>query len=123
MTKTAKTETKTEKLADLIIEGLKEKKGEHILQLDLHNLHHAVCDQFIVCTGNSSTHVAALADSVDEFVKKHSGEDPWHTEGYQNSEWILLDYVDVVVHIMQPDTRKFFSLEKLWADAVVKPID
>ncbi|MEY4110257.1 MAG: ribosome silencing factor [Bacteroidota bacterium] len=107
-------------LADAAIEGIREKKGVDITILDLRGLTHAVCDFFIICTGNSSTQVSAIADSVEDMVRKKTGESPWHVEGNANAEWILIDFVNVVVHVFQPQARSFYGIEKLWADAGVK---
>lgn len=120
-------ETKLKKasqaLTEIAIKGLQDKKGEDIICVDLREIEHAVCDFFIICTGTSNTHVSALADSVEEEVRKTINEKPWHAEGYENSEWILLDYVDLVVHIFQRDVRTFYNLEGLWADAKITNIE
>jgi ribosome-associated protein len=110
-------------LSEIIIKGIQEKKGKNIVSLGLKNIEHAVTDYFIVCHGTSNTQVQAIAESVEEEVRKAIGVKPWHREGMQNSEWILLDYVDVVVHIFQENTRNFFQIEKLWADADVKEVE
>jgi len=118
------TKTKVESnLVQAVIDGLLEKKGEDIKVLDMRNLEAAVADYFIICTGNSHPQVDALADSVDEFVKKSTGENPLGMEGRENSEWILIDYSDVVVHIFLPETRTFFKLENLWSDANIHTIN
>lgn len=109
-------------LADIIIEAIKEKKGNEIVVLNLKNVPNAVSDYFIVCSGDSSTQVAAIANSIDDTVKKTLNENPWHKEGFQNAEWILMDYVTVVVHIFQPEARNFYRIEKLWSDAEIKVI-
>lgn len=114
------------KLKDPIVEfaihGLQEKKGKDITVLDLSGIHTAVCKYFVVCSGDSTTQVQALADSVEEEVRKATGEKPWHTEGYDNKEWILIDYADVVIHIFLPEVREFYGLEDLWADAETEKI-
>ena len=109
-------------LADIIIEAIKEKKGSEIVLLNLKNVPNAVCDYFIVCSGDSSTQVSAIANSIDVEVKKNLNEDAWHKEGFQNSEWVLLDYVTVVVHVFQPEARNFYRIEKLWSDAEIKVV-
>jgi len=109
-------------LAACIIEAIKEKKGSEIVSLNLKNIPNSVCEYFIVCTGDSSTQVSAIAGSIEEIVKKELNEFPWHKEGFQNSEWILLDYVTVVVHIFQPEARNFYRIEKLWSDAEINVI-
>ena len=109
-------------LAEVIIEAIKEKKGSEIVLLNLKEVPNSVCEYFVVCTGDSSTQVMAIANSIDEEVKKKLKEDPWRKEGFQNAEWILMDYVSVVVHIFQPETRNFYRIEKLWSDAEIKVI-
>ena len=109
-------------LADIIIEAIKEKKGSEIVLLNLKNVPNAVCDYFIVCSGDSSTQVSAIANSIDVEVKKNLNEDAWHKEGFQNSEWVLLDYVTVVVHVFQPEARNFYRIEKLWSDAEIRVV-
>ncbi len=105
-------------LSEIIIKGLQEKKGVDIVSLDLRKLPHSISDYFILCHGTSRTHVHALAESVEKEVRQAVGVSPIHTEGLENSEWILLDYFDVVVHIFQENRRSFYNLEGLWADAV-----
>jgi ribosome-associated protein len=107
------------KLINSIIKGLEEKKGFDIKLMDLTNIPNAVTGVFIICSGNSTTQVDALADSVLDEVFKATKEKPWHTEGYDNKEWILIDFVDVVVHVFLPEIREFYGLEELWADAKV----
>jgi len=109
-------------LAQLAVEGILEKKGSDIVSMDLRNVKHAVTDYFIICHAESTTQVAAIARSVEEEIYKATGEDPWHKEGFQNAEWILLDYVNVVVHIFQKEKRDFYAVESLWADAEVLKI-
>ncbi len=110
-------------LAEVAVKGLQEKKGQDIRIIELKNLPNAVCDYFVICSGTSNTHVSALADAVAEETRKTLNEKPWHSEGWQNAEWILLDYVNVVVHIFQPETRDFYRLEDLWADAPTTVIE
>lgn len=108
-----------EELANIIIDGIKDKKAEKVVKLDLTGVPNAICKYFIICHGNSKTQVEAIADSAIEKAKKEKDEKPWQKEGYENAEWILLDYVDVVLHVFQPATRDFYKLEELWADAVI----
>jgi ribosome-associated protein len=115
-TKKAST-TESEKIVKSAVLGLQEKKGEDILVMDLRKSNNAVADFFVLATGNSRTQVEALSRSVDETIFKELGEDPWHIEGKTNSEWVLIDYVSVVVHVFQQDSRSFYNLEKLWGDA------
>lgn len=110
-------------LLELIIEALQEKKAKGITILNLKNIGNAVCEYYVVCHGDSNTQVDAIGKNVDGLVKKKSGEDPWHTEGFQNAEWILLDYVNIVVHVFQKESREFYGIERLWADAEVTHID
>lgn len=107
------------KLIKSIIKGLEEKKGFDIKSMDLADIPNAVTGVFIICSGNSTTQVGGIADSVLNEVFKATKEKPWHTEGYDNKEWILIDFVDVVVHIFLPEIREFYGLEELWADAKV----
>ena len=104
-------------LLDKVVDALHQKKGHHVVSLDLRQIHAAVADYFVLCTGDSNTQVEALAGSVEELVRKDLGERPWHVEGMTNAEWVLVDYVDVVVHIFQPQARSHYALERLWADA------
>lgn len=115
--------SETEILAGYVAEGLADKKGKDIVLLDLKNVENAVAGFFIVCHGTSRPQVEALADSVRVNVGKKLGVKPWHHEGFENAEWILLDYVDVVVHIFRKESRDFYQLEKLWADAEVTNYD
>lgn len=109
-------------LAALAVEGIKEKKGQDIVSLDLRNVKNAITDYFVICHAESTTQVAAIADSVEEEIYKATGEEPWHKEGFQNAEWILLDYVSVVIHVFQKEKRDFYAVESLWADAEVSKI-
>ncbi len=109
--------------ADYAVMGIIEKKGKEIVKLNLQNIPNSVTGCFIVCHGTSKPHVEAIADSVEEFVKKNTGENPRHKEGFANAEWILIDYFDVVVHIFQETTRHFYKLEDLWADAEIQHIE
>lgn len=108
---------KDARLVDAVIKGIQEVKGREIVHLDLRDIPNAVCDHFVVCHGDSDTQVEAITRSVLEGVRKQAGEKPWHTEGERNAEWVLLDYVDVVVHIFHRDKRGFYALEELWGDA------
>lgn len=106
-----------QELLNAIIDGMLDKKGHQILVLDLRPTGNSVADWFVICHGTSNTQADAIADSVEETVRKRLNEKPWHTEGFQNAEWILLDYVNVVVHVFQEPIRDFYRLEDLWADA------
>ncbi len=122
MAKKKKELSEAQILVDVVIKGLQEKKAENIVTIDLRSLENAVCDFFVICTGTSSTHVGALSKAAEEEVRKTLGEKPWHAEGFGNAEWILLDYVNTVVHIFQDEARNFYNIEGLWADAVVTEI-
>jgi ribosome-associated protein len=104
-------------LAEIAIKGMQEKKAKEIICMDLRKVHNSVSDFFVICHGDSNTQVDAIAGSVEEEIRKAIGEKPWHREGFQNAEWILLDYVSVVVHVFQKEKRDFYKLEALWADA------
>ncbi|MFD1469960.1 ribosome silencing factor [Hymenobacter caeli] len=110
-------------LADIVVRGMQEKKASDIVVLNLKELKNAVADYFIICSANSDTQIDAVARSVEEEVEKLTGEYPWQTEGRTNREWVLLDYVDVVVHVFLRDRRKFYSLEELWGDAQISYIE
>lgn len=116
-------EVNTEQLVEEIINGLREKKGKDIVTLDLRKINSSVTDFFVLCTGDSNTHVNALAGSVEEEVRKAIKDKPWHVEGTSNGEWVLMDYVNVVVHIFQREIREHYNLEGLWADAELKEYD
>ena len=121
----AKKRKKDESLAlvELIVKGMQEKKAQDIVYFDLRDLPNAVSDFFVVCHGNSNTQVDAIADSVEEIVRVATHEKPWHSEGFENSHWILLDYVNVVVHIFQKEYRDFYRIEDLWADAKIENVE
>lgn len=115
--------TASEVLARKIVKGIQEKKGKEIISMNLMKLPNAVTDFFVICSGTSNTQVEAIAYSVEDTVRKSTGEKPWHKEGFENAEWILLDYVTVVVHIFQEQSRNFYNLEKLWDDAEIMKYD
>lgn len=103
-------------LVHAIVKGILEKKGEEIVSINLARIQSTVCDFFVVCHGNSSIHATAIAESVEEAVRKRCGVKPVRREGYVNGEWLLLDYLDVVVHVFQEPVRRYYGLEELWAD-------
>lgn len=105
------------RLVDAIISGIQEVKGKDIVHLDLRDIPNTVCDHFVICHGDSNTQVSAIANSVEKVVRELIDEKPWHTEGQNNGEWVLLDYVNVVVHIFHRDKRGYYALEDLWGDA------
>ena len=112
----------TEQLIDAIVEGIQRKKGQEIIKIDLTKINHTECKYFIICHGTSVTHVDAIAHSVEETVEELSNQSAWHKDGYRNSIWILLDYADIMVHIFQKESRQFYDLENLWADAHIELI-
>ncbi len=105
------------KLFKTIIRAIQEKKGENVISLDLRKIPEAVSDFFIICEAGSTTQVKAIADHVEYLVKEECGEGPYRHEGMSALQWVLVDYVNVVVHIFQPETRKFYRLEEMWSDA------
>jgi len=107
-------------LSEFAIHGMLEKKGNEIVRLDLRNINSSVSDYFVICHADSSTQVKAIANSVEEEIFKATQQEPWRKEGLEYAEWILLDYVDVVVHIFRTDKREFYGVEDLWGDAEVK---
>ncbi len=111
---------KNSKILKTIIQAIQEKKGEKIISLDLRKIHEAVSDFFIVCEAGSTTQVRAIADFVETEVKHKCGELPYKHEGKQVLQWVIIDYVNVVVHIMLPETRRFYKLEEMWSDAVME---
>ena len=114
--------TRNSKIFKTIIHAIQEKKGEKIVSLDLRKIPEAVADFFIICEATNNTQLKAIADSVEFEVKKTCGELPYKHEGRQGEQWILIDYVNVVVHVMLSDTRKFYKLEEMWSDAVEEEI-
>jgi len=109
--------TKNSKIFKAIIKAIQEKKGEEIISIDLRKIPEAVADFFIICEAASTTQVKAIADSVEEEVKKNCDELPYKHEGRQTFQWVLIDYVNVVVHVMLPENRRFYKLEDMWSDA------
>ncbi|CAN5244660.1 ribosome silencing factor [soil metagenome] len=115
--------TKNSKIYKAIIAAIQQRKGEQVISLDLRKIPEAVADFFVICQATSSTQVKSIADAIEEAVKKNCGQMPYKHEGQHAAQWILIDYVDIVVHIMQPDTRKFYKLEELWSDGVLTAHD
>lgn len=111
-----------EKVVELIIEGLKEKKGKEIVSIDISKFENSVCNYFIICHGDSTTQVSALAQWVEKTLEEQLNEKVWKKQGFENAQWILLDYIDVVVHVFLKESRDFYNLEGLWADGKVKRI-
>lgn len=112
-----------EQLSDVIVKGMQEKKAIDIVVMDLRKVKNAVADFFVICSGNSDKQLDAIADSVDQEVYKALKENPWHIEGKNNKEWMLLDYINVVAHVFRKDRREFYALERLWGDADIIEIE
>ena len=110
-------EISSTELSKLVVKGMQEKKGQDIVVMDLRKVKSAFTDYFVICSGSSDTQIDAIAESVDVEVYKAIKQLPFHKEGRENKEWILLDYVDVVVHVFKKEKRDFFRLEELWGDA------
>jgi len=106
-----------DELISLVIKGMEDIKGENINLLDLRNIDNTVCDYFVICDGNSNTQVNAIVNSIKRAVSKGIQEKPYKIEGIENSKWVLIDYVNVVVHIFQKQTREYYDIEDLWGDA------
>ena len=113
---------KTKQLVETITKGIQEKKGHDIVVADLAGIEGAICNYFVICTGNSPTQVDAITDSGEEFAREKAGEKPVHVVGRENAQWIAMDYTDVLVHIFLPDTREYYNLENLWEDAKINRI-
>ena len=112
--------TKNSRVFKSIIKAIQDKKGENIISLDLRKIPEAVADFFIICEAGSTTQVKAIADFVEFHTKKTVKEIPYRTEGQHSGQWVLVDYINMVVHIMLPETRKFYKLEEMWSDAVAE---
>jgi ribosome-associated protein len=109
--------TRNSKIFKTIIQAIQEKKGENVISLDLRKIPEAVADFFIICEASSTTQVKAIADSIEEEVEKNCDELPYKHEGRQSLQWVLIDYVNVVIHVMLPENRRFYKLEDMWSDA------
>ena len=109
--------TRNSKIIKTIIAAILEKKGEYVISLDLRKINEAVADFFVICEAGNQPQIRALAENVEKRVEEKCGEKPWHHEGYSRLQWVLMDYVNVVVHIMMPEHRRFYKLEELWSDA------
>ena len=118
-----KTKASADELISLIIHGIEEVKGLDINILDLTEIENTVCDYFIICNGTSNTHVTAIVNSIQKTVSKAIHDKPWHIEGLDNAEWVLMDYVNVVAHVFQKHTREFYDIEALWGDAIITQVE
>ena len=112
-----------DELISLIIKGMEDIKGENIALLDLRNIENTVCDYFIFCDGNSNTQVNAITSSIQKIVSKSIHEKPYQIEGTENAEWVLMDYVNIVVHVFQKHKRAYYDIENLWGDANITEIE
>ena len=119
----SKSKEKTNTTLEAILEGIKEIKGKEITIVDLNSINHTECGYFVICHGTSTTQANSIAHSVENTVKEQTGENAWHKDGYRNAIWILLDYGDIMVHVFQKETRDFYNLEGLWADAKITKIE
>jgi len=115
-----KTISESDYISELAIHGIQEKKGNDIVRLDLRNINSSVTDYFVVCHADSATQVKAIANSIEEEIYKALKQDPWRKEGLEYGEWILLDYINVVVHVFRTDKREYYGVEDLWGDAEIK---
>ena len=119
----SKKEKNSDQLIAHIIKGIEEVKGNDIDILDLREIENTVCDYFIICNGTSNTQVNAIVNSIQKTVSKNLKDKPWHIEGSENAEWVLMDYVNVVVHVFQKHIRVFYDIESLWGDAKITSIE
>lgn len=122
MQKTTKQASST-RLSEVIVQGMLEKKAEEVVVIDLRKVQNAVADYFVLCSGNSDTQIDAISESVEEEVKKRTSQTPWHREGHNQREWILIDYVDVVAHVFNKEKRAFYGLEELWGDGIIQRLE
>jgi ribosome-associated protein len=122
-TKSANRLTYRSKIIKTIIAAIQEKKGENIVSLDLRKINEAVADFFIICEAGNQPQIKAIAENIEEQVRIQCEENPYHHEGYQSLQWVLVDYVNVVVHVMLTANRKFYKLEELWSDAAAQKYD
>lgn len=118
----AKKNTNNDVLLANIIKGIEEVKGNDIAILDLRAIDNSACDYFVICNGNSNTQVNAIVNSIQKTVSKELKDKPWHVEGSENAEWVLMDYVNIVVHVFQKQIRDYYSIESLWGDAKITSI-
>jgi ribosome-associated protein len=107
----------------LIIEAIQEKKGHNIVTIDLTGVENSICDCFIICHGESVTQVGAIAESIEKKMKEEASIMAHHVEGLRNSQWVLIDYFDILVHVFQEEFRSFYRLEELWADGKVEQVE
>ena len=113
----------SDKLSQVVVKGMQEKKAKDITVLDLRKVNNAVSDFFVICSGTSDTQIQSIAESIEKEVFLSNKEDPWHKEGLNNKSWVLIDYVNVVAHIFKKDEREYYNLESLWGDAEVETFE
>jgi ribosome-associated protein len=121
--KKSSSQKETSSLLDAVVEGMKERKAKNIMILDLKELENRVTDYFVICDADSNTHVNSIADSIEETVEKMTKERAYHTEGNQNGEWVLIDYINIVAHVFLRETREHYNIEGLWGDAEITLIN
>ena len=112
-----------DELITLIIAGIEDIKGQNISILDLRSIENSVCDYFVICAGNSNTQVNAIVNSIQKKVSKSAHEKPYQIEGEDNAEWVLMDYINIVVHVFQKHKREYYAIENLWGDAKITEIE
>lgn len=112
-----------QQLIDKIVDAIQDTKGEDIKIFDLSGIENAVAETFIICSANSNTQVSAISGNVEKKVRNELKDRPWHVEGTENSLWVLMDYVSVVVHIFQKEVRSYYEIEELWGDAKITTIE
>lgn len=115
--------TEKQILIDTIVEAIQDTKGEKVMIFDLSTIENSVAETFIICSGNSNTQVSAIAGNIEKKVRNTLQERPWHVEGADNAMWVLVDYVSVVVHVFQQETREYYDIEELWGDAKITTIE
>lgn len=114
---------KPDEFINIITESIFEKKGSDVVSVDLQKVEQSITDYFIICHGDTNTQVDAIADNIIYKIKKDTGISPWHKEGFENAQWILIDYSNVIIHVFQKEQRDFYNLEDLWADGEVKRLE
>ncbi len=123
MVKTKHLDLPAEQLCNLVVKGMLEKKALDVVVMDMRDVKNAIADYFVICSGNSDTQIDAIAGSIDEQVYKVTQQNPWHLEGKEAREWILIDYVDVIAHVFKKDRREYYKLEELWGDAEITVVE
>ena len=114
--------TDAQEVIDQIVEGIQDKKGKEIVIVDMLKLGNSICDYFVICQGGSPAQVSAITDSIEDIVRVNCGRKPYAVDGLRNAQWVAIDYGDILVHVFQPEVRKFYDIEHLWADATLTTI-